>query len=101
MHGYFKWYDLKCYFFSLQKLYIKYCFFFTEVSEKLKVFVNEHNQAFYNTRDNQLIEDARSGALDTDPLIKAMEQRFREETQECAEYRTSPEEERFSQRFHR
>lgn len=63
--------------------------------------MKEHNQTFYNSRDNQLIEDARNGTLDTSQMIKAMDLRFREEMPECAEYRADPDDELFSQRFHR
>lgn len=72
-----------------------------ELSSQLQHFVAEQNQAFFNQRDDKLIDEARNGKVDVDQLIKQLELRFREEIQECADQRLSSEDEQFSQRFHR
>lgn len=68
---------------------------------KLKEFVENQNQEYFNIRDEDLLNKARNGQMDIDLLIRDIEKQYKEEILEFAERVGPTDEEIFAQSFHR
>lgn len=81
-------------------------FDFEDIAKQLAAFVDEHNQQFYDTRDDQLIDRARRGDIDLDRLIKSLDTLYKDEIQDnsASDQQLSGEQseaDQFAQCFHR
>lgn len=75
--------------------------FSTELHVQLTDFVKSQNQEFYDTRDDDLVEQLKQNKIDIDKLIRNTERQYKEEILEYADRVGPTDEEIFAQSFHR